>query len=184
MIEQFDVVDLNGHNTGVLTTKPVSHKDGSPHRVAAVFVFQNGKLLLQVHQGSGGQLDHTVGGHVSAGEDYETAATREMEEEIGLKSSIKLIKTDVLSDERFGNFQVVHMFGIFEAQAPDDWIFVPNDEVKELVPMHIEQIITEMNRHPDKFTRGFINTLEAYLQVKNHPLRINKKELLSGRKGV
>lgn len=184
MPEQFDVVDLNDQPVNRLTTKPVSHKDGSPHRVAAVFVFQKGQLLLQVHEGSNGQLDHTVGGHVSAGENYETAATREMEEEIGLNTSLKMIKTSVLSDERFEDFQVVHMFGIFEAQAPEDWVFVPNEEVKQLIPKPLEQIVEEMILAPDKFTRGFINTLEAYLEATNSDLRINKRELLKDRKGV
>jgi 8-oxo-dGTP pyrophosphatase MutT (NUDIX family) len=184
MEEQFDVTDLAGNDVGRLTTKEVAHKDGSPHRVAAVFVFQKGQLLLQVHLGMGGQLDHTVGGHVSAGEDYETAAKREMQEEIGLDAPLDVVKLDVLSDERFGEHQFIHLFGIFETQAPDNWSFLPNEEVNELIPMPIEKVVEEMNKNPDQFTRGFINTLEAYLEVKKSNLRINKQELLKNRKGV
>ena len=184
MEEQFDVTDLVGKDVGRLTTKEVAHSDGSPHRVAAVFVFRNDNLFLPVHLGMNGQLDHNVGGHVFAGEDYKNAAVREMDEEIGLSAPLEIVKLDVLSDERFGDHQFIHLFGIFETKAPENWEFVANDEVNELIPMPLDQIVAQMNQDPDKFTRGFINTLEAYLEARHPNLRINKKELLSKRKGI
>jgi len=180
--EKFDVVDLNDDPTGELTTKKVAHRDGVPHRVAAVFVFDNdNNLLLQVHEAHFGQLDHTVGGHVSAGEDYKTAAAREMKEEIGLDSPLKIVQLHVMSDERFPGFNYFHFFGIFETTANRDWSFVPNDEVKSLTPMRIEKIVKEMQNNPEKFTRGFINTLDAYLRVKKLPVKLDKTELLKDR---
>ncbi len=182
--EQFDVVDLNDRPTGQLITKEAAHRTGAPHRVAAVFVFDdNRNLLLQVHEGHGGQLDHTVGGHVSSGEDYKTAAVREMKEEVGLEVSLEVVELHVMSDERFEGYNYFHFFGIFEAKADKNWQFVPHDEVKQLILMKLEAVVARMKKDPDKFTRGFINTLDAYLKAKKLPYAIDKRSLLKDRKG-
>ena len=150
--------------------------EGLLHRVVAVFVFDSGdNLLLQSHEKSNGQLDHTVGGHVSAGETYLEAATREMEEEIGLVAPLKVVKMGVFSDEQFPNApdKILHTFGIFETKASAGWQFQPTEEVKKLISVPIEKIVQMMNTQPHKFTRGFINTLDTYIKTKSLPLRID-----------
>lgn len=181
--EQFDIVDMNDRPTGHLTTKETAHRQGIPHRVAAVFVFdKNNNLLLQVHEGHGGQLDHTVGGHVASGEDYKTAAAREMKEEIGLEAPLETVELHVMSDERFPGFNYFHFFGIYEAITSDSWQFVPHEEVKQLTPVKLPEVVDDMKQNPDKYTRGFINTLDAYLKAKRLPYRLDKEVLLKGRK--
>ncbi|MDZ7785945.1 MAG: NUDIX domain-containing protein [Candidatus Saccharibacteria bacterium] len=160
-IEYFDVVDENDRPNGEKTTKAEAHEHRIIHRCAAVFVFnQNGNLYVQEHLKHNNKLDHTVGGHVSAGEDYETAAYREMAEEIGL-SGVKLqeVATGYYSDEGV----YIHMFGIFKCTAPKAWEFTPNDEVEVIYPMPVEKIVKQMQSHPEKFTGGFINTMKKYL---------------------
>lgn len=174
-IEQIDVVTPQDKPTGETTSIRKADDEGIPHRVVAVFVFdKDNKLLLQVHEKSGGQLDHSVGGHVSANEGYEQATHREMEEEIGLLAPLRVVKLGVFSDEQFPNApdKILHMFGIFETKTPPGWQFKPTEEVKKLIPMPLEQIVQMMNSTPQKFTRGFINTLDTYIKTKSLPLKI------------
>lgn len=183
-VEKFDIVDLQDKPTGELITKVKAHETGAPHRVAAVFVFDDDdNLLMQVHKGMKGQLDHTVGGHVSAGEDYHTAAVREMYEEIGLKAQLKEVALSVKSDEQFEGGKHFHMFGIFEAKTVPGWQFKAHDEVDELIPKPIADIVKDMQANPDKFTRGFLNTMQAYLEAKELPHSIDARALLKGRPG-
>ena len=178
MVEYFDVVDENDKPTGKRTTKAKAHEKGILHRLVAVYVFdKQGRLYVQDHKLSR-LLDHSVGGHVSAGEDYATAAKREAEEELGLKSQkLEPVFLSLYSDEMF-NMDVqttsqMHQFGIFECQPSDDWKFVPNEEVERIFPETMENIVAQMNMRPGRFTPGMINTMAKFIEVKNLPLKLN-----------
>ena len=178
--ELFDVVDQNDKPTGRKMNKEAVHADGTLHRCVAVFVFDDqDNLYLQNHWS--GMLDHTVGGHVSAGEDYLPAAIREMEEEIGLKNiEIKTIATSLYSDEQFNpsvqKTRQRHMFGVFECQAPTGWKFKPTEEVDSIFPQSLKETVSQMNTNPTKFTPGFINTMAEYLKVKKLAYELDVKK--------
>ncbi|MDB5166431.1 MAG: hypothetical protein JWM37_503 [Candidatus Saccharibacteria bacterium] len=60
------------------------------------------------------------------------------------------------------------MFGLFECVADKNWKFVPNEEVEEIIPMKLEDIKKLMETSPEKFTGGFVNTMEEYSRIKDH----------------
>jgi isopentenyldiphosphate isomerase len=160
-MEQFDLVNENDNVIGT-TDKPTAHTYKQLHRVVAVYVFNDaGELYVQVHKSSGGLYDHSVGGHVSKGEDYQTAAAREADEELGIKQPLTQLST-FYSDEGV----YLHMFGLFECMADKNWKFAPNDEVEEIIPMKLEDIKKLMETHPEKFVGGFINTMKEYTRIK------------------
>lgn len=161
-MELFDLVDINDTVIGV-TNKKEAHTEGLLHRVGAVYVFDGeGRLYVQVHKTSGGLYDHSVGGHISQGETYEEGATREAVEELGITQPLEKISV-FYSDE---GPAMQHMFGLFTCVADQEWKFVPNDEVDEIIAMDINDIQILMKRHPEKFTGGFINTMNEYVRVK------------------
>ena len=171
MIEYFDVVDLHDKPTGEKVTKAEAHAAGIVHRYVAVYVFgQDGQLYLQHHKRSG-RFDHTVGGHVSVGEDYLSAAQREAEEEIGMKGQdLKEVCTSIPSNELFNpkvqTSRQFHMLGIFESTPDQNWSFVPNMEVEQLSARSIEEVVADMQVNPSLYTPGFINTMDKYLEVR------------------
>jgi isopentenyldiphosphate isomerase len=170
MIEYFDVVNTKDQPIGEKTTYKESHAEGILHRCVAVFVFnQAGELYIQQrHAKSTPHLDHTVGGHVSAGENYLTAAIREAEEEVNLTESLVPILSSLYSDETFNPaFKVMHMFGVFECTPSSTWKFQPNDEVQVIYPEKLENIAQQMMQEPGRFAPGFINTFEAYIAAKH-----------------
>jgi isopentenyldiphosphate isomerase len=88
--EFFTVVDENDVVIGRATRRECHTNPDLIHRVAHVLVFNSaGELFLQKRATSKdiqpGKWDTSVGGHCDEGEDYLSAAYREMEEELGIK---------------------------------------------------------------------------------------------------
>ncbi|QDT56783.1 Nudix hydrolase [Caulifigura coniformis] len=93
--EVFDVCDENDR---VIATAPRSrvHAERLLHRAVHVFVFNSrGELLLQRRSATKDEaplkLTSSCSGHLGAGEDYEQAAHREMQEEIELSGSLEFL---------------------------------------------------------------------------------------------
>ena len=94
--ELFDIVDENGMVIGIA---PRSKCHGDPsliHRTAHVFVFHpdGRQILLQLRSRTKdiqpGKWDTSVGGHLDHGESFETAARRELQEELGYTGKVEL----------------------------------------------------------------------------------------------
>ena len=97
MAELFDIYDENGRHLG---TAPRNECHGNPaliHCTAHVAVIhpETGELLLQKRRMDKdiqpGKWDTAVGGHLDAGESFETAAKRELAEELGVTGEVELL---------------------------------------------------------------------------------------------
>src|SRR3954471_6704889 len=87
--EWFDVVNERDEVVGRATRREV-HATGLWHRAVHVLVFDSaGRVFLQkrsmLKDLSPGLWDSSCSGHLEAGEDYDTAAVRELAEEIGVR---------------------------------------------------------------------------------------------------
>lgn len=87
--EWFDVVNERDEVVRRATRREV-HATGLWHRAVHVLVFDaSGRVLLQkrsmLKDTSAGLWDSSCSGHLDAGEDYDTAAARELGEEIGVR---------------------------------------------------------------------------------------------------
>lgn len=90
--EIFDIVDENGNVVGRATRAECHGNPELMHRVVHILVFNTaGDLLLQKRSLDKdiqpGKWDTSVGGHLDAGEDCETAAVRELYEELGIRET-------------------------------------------------------------------------------------------------
>ena len=160
-MELFDAIDDHDQVVGT-TDKVAAHAKRQLHRAVAVYVFDEKKrLYVQLHKKSG-RYDHSVGGHVSKGETYEQAARREAAEELGIRQHLSQLAI-FLSDEG----DRLHMFGLFSCVANEEWRFAPNDEVDEITPMALEDIRRLMASQPERFTGGFIKTMNKYAQIQS-----------------
>lgn len=160
-MELFDIVDKQDNVIGI-TDKKTAHETGQLHRVGAVYLFDNeGRLYVQVHKKSGGLYDHSVGGHISRGETYAQGTAREAQEELGITQPLK--ELSIFYSDELPTMQ--HMFGLYTCIAEPTWKFIPNDEVEEIIPMAIQDIRDLMINSPQKFTEGFINTMNEYVRL-------------------
>lgn len=106
MDELVDILDETGNATGKRAMKSTAHAKGWFHPTIHVWLYtEDGKVLIQ-QRGKDKDThpllwDVSVAGHIGAGEDIETSAIREVEEEIGLSIS----KKDL---EKIGVFSSVH----------------------------------------------------------------------------
>ena len=87
--ELFDVVDTHDRVLRQALRREV-HAQGWLHRAVHVLVFNGaGEIFLQkrsmIKDMSPGLWDSSCSGHLNAGEEYDLAAWRELQEEIGLK---------------------------------------------------------------------------------------------------
>lgn len=164
MDDLVEIVDHNDVQTGEIKTRKEAHEQALPHRIASVFVFSNdGRLFVQIRRDNG-RYDHSVGGHVNAGETYIQAAKREMYEELSILAPLSPVAMSIIEDCReTGYGPIVHMHGLFQTIAPKNWSFAPNDEVADLKLMDISEIDADMSKNPDNYTYGFIKTLAAYV---------------------
>ncbi len=88
MMEYFDIYDADNQPCGRAPRRECHGNPALRHRASQVMVFHpDGRMLLQkraaVKDIQPGKWDTAVGGHLAQGEDYETAARREMREELG-----------------------------------------------------------------------------------------------------
>lgn len=96
-IEMVDIVDKNDNIIGT-TLKTDVYKKGLSNRIVHVFVIHpdSGAIFIQKRSATVRYLPNhyctSAGGHVRSGENYDTAALREMEEEIGLSTGLHFIE--------------------------------------------------------------------------------------------
>lgn len=87
--ELIDVLDENGIKTGQVLTRKEVHKRGLWHRIIVVAIInEKNEILIQQRSNdkdkNPGMWDISVTGHLSAGQDSLTAATREISEEVSV----------------------------------------------------------------------------------------------------
>ena len=159
--EMFDIVDENNQVIGQKPRGEV-HRDGLLHRAAHIFAFNPaGELFLQkrsrlkdVHPGS---WDSSAAGHLDAGEDYASAAAREMIEELGLEAPVEKIAE--LPPTEGNGHEFVQLFKADITGKPQ-W---PASEVEfgQFFPLEIIDAWT--TARPGDFAGGF---LESYAELR------------------
>jgi isopentenyl-diphosphate delta-isomerase len=148
-----------GHRTEAI-------EKGLIHRIARIFVFNSkGELLIQKRSQTTklpGRWDQSAAGHVKGGEDYLAAATREAEEEIGLKD-IALEEFGKLYTEETDEAVVKKRFNTIFTATFDGSLKQDDDEVSEIQWIDPNELQKWMVQKPDDFTQGFLLSFAYYM---------------------
>ena len=96
-MELWDIYDVNRNKTGRTMVRGEAFADGDYHLVVHVCIFNSkGEMLIQQRQpfkeGWPNMWDISVGGSAVQGDDSQTAAEREVLEELGIKLDLKGIR--------------------------------------------------------------------------------------------
>lgn len=160
-----DVVNEKDEVIGV-ELKSKKPDSGFISRVVAILVRDSAGKIIVCKRGphkriDSGKYDLSAFGSVDAGETYEQAAQRELMEETGIKSSVKML--DKFYQENKHDGKIFKIFcGIFLAdsnQAPN-----LNHEVVSFKKMSIEELEKEMGKTPEIFCQGFIKDFNRVKQ--------------------
>jgi len=155
MEEWFDVVDERDHVIDRRLRSEV-HRQKLLHRSVHILVFNSsGELLLQKRSlqkdDSPGLWDSSSAGHVAAGEDYQSAARRELAEELGLAAVPTLeaiFKVDACTESEY-EFSWVYRC---EAEGP---FMLDSEEIDEVRWLSPEQVNAWLTGNPKQLTSTF-----------------------------
>ncbi len=113
-MELWDVLDKDRAKTGRTMVRGEPIKDGDYRLVVHVCIFNSqGEMLIQQRQpfkkGWSNMWDVTVGGSAVAGDTSQTAAEREVFEEIGLKINLQSVRPSLTHyfDDGFDDFYIM-----------------------------------------------------------------------------
>lgn len=173
MVELLTVVDEND-NLIKGEERKVVHSSTLWHRGIHVFVY-NGKekLLVQLRSPIKDKYPNTydcsISGQVNFGEDYETTAIRELNEELRIKNVD--IKPVLYFRMPYGP-QDYHVCKLFKCVY--DGKVKPNEEISELKFFNMDELKKIINEKPEKFTPWFIEMLKWHFKMDNklHVFRV------------
>ncbi|MEM6822532.1 MAG: NUDIX domain-containing protein [Verrucomicrobiota bacterium] len=149
--ELFDVVDNNDQIIGQ-QPRSVVHAQGLFHRAVHILVFnKKDEVLLQLRSSTKDRhpntWDSSAAGHVDAGEDYLTAASREFAEELGTEASGGLKKLGKLEACEATGQEFIEVFSTIH-EGP----FKPCEkEIDELKWISKSDLETWMQQKPEEF---------------------------------
>jgi isopentenyldiphosphate isomerase len=135
--ELVDLLDDSGNRIGTVTRAEM-RANRLPHPCTYILVFHpDGRILI--HQRTStkdifpGYWDLCIGGVNSAGEDFDTAAGRELKEEIGIQSTLEYLFPFQYADDRtivFGKVYRTTHPGPFQLQPEEvvqtEWVLIEN----------------------------------------------------------
>ena len=131
--------------------------------IAAVLLFNSaGNLILQKiakHKKWGGLWNYSAAGHVDAGEDYETAAKRELKEELGIDADLEeeVAAFPVIIDGKQTAFH--HVF-----TAHSDAKILPDEsEISEIKEISLNELRLAIKQNPEQFFIAFMTAINKYL---------------------
>ena len=160
-----EILDVCDDRDCVIGTAPRSrvHAEGLLHRAVHIFVFKSdGRLLLQRRSATKDEsplkLTSSASGHLGAGESYETAAVREMQEEIGLTGNLEFLVKLPASRETAFEHTVLYRLLTDDEPTPD-----PAEILKmEVVTLPVAQRM--LAEDPDDFSSPLRVLLRWYFE--------------------
>jgi isopentenyl-diphosphate Delta-isomerase len=163
------IVDEHDEPSGG-TPKEVAQQKGLYHRIARIMVEDEaGDVLLQKRTADRelypGRWDNSAAGHVDEGEDYLTAAKRELAEEIGLRE-VNLQEMGYYQTHGSFEWRKLNRFNkAYKVVAPKDTEFSlqPEEvaEIKWFKPQELKQLIID---NPEQVTDGVIEVFQRFYQ--------------------
>ncbi len=163
-------VDENDNVIGAGTGKEAREK-GIYHRISRIFLFNSkGELLIQKRSDNSttlpGRYDQSAAGHVDEGEDYLTAAKRELEEEVGVKGIELTEKGKFFTDEKDQPGKIVKRFNMIYTATYDGEAKPSPEEVSKVRWIDPKELSKWMEEKPNDFTEGFIENFKNLLNSK------------------
>lgn len=174
MKEQVILVNESDDEIGIMEKLEAHHRP-TLHRAFSIFIFNSkGEMLLQKRAEhkyhSAGLWTNACCSHPRPGEDIESAATRRLEEELGISTSLEKV-FHFIYQASFGNglheYEYDHVF----TGEYDDKIHPNPREVSDYCFMKMEAIQDSLQLAPEKYTAWFAIAFPKIVRWKNEEKR-------------
>jgi 16S rRNA (adenine1518-N6/adenine1519-N6)-dimethyltransferase len=155
--EVFDVVDENDQVIRQ-ELRRIVHAENLRHRAVHLFVFNDaGEIFLQLRSHLKDKMperwDSSAAGHVDSGEDYLTSAVREIEEELGIKTTADRLQLETTLPAGPGTgWEFVHLYSL-TWNNPLRW---PAAEIETGQWFAPDQVDRWIRQRPQDFAEGFM----------------------------
>ena len=156
--EKVILVDKNDNQVGLMP-KLEAHEKGVLHRAFSIFIFNSKyELLLQKRASSkyhsGGLWTNTCCSHPREGEDTLDAANRRLDEEMGIKTSLRKVY-DFIYKAELDNQLTEHEFDhVFYGVCDNDPI-LNKDEAEDFKWVDMETLNNDIIKNEDNYTVWF-----------------------------
>ena len=156
--EKVILVDKNDNQVGLMP-KLEAHEKGVLHRAFSIFIFNSKyELLLQKRASSkyhsGGLWTNTCCSHPREGEDILDAANRRLDEEMGIKTSLRKVY-DFIYKAELDNQLTEHEFDhVFYGVCDNDPI-LNKDEAEDFKWVDMETLNNDIIKNEDNYTVWF-----------------------------
>ena len=164
-VEKVILVDKNDKQVGLMP-KLEAHKKGVLHRAFSIFIFNSKyELLLQKRASSkyhsGGLWTNTCCSHPREGEDILDAANRRLDEEMGIKTSLRKVY-DFIYKAELDNQLTEHEFDhVFYGVCDNDPI-LNKDEAEDFKWVDMEKLNNDIIKNEDNYTVWFKIAFEYF----------------------
>ncbi len=165
--ELVDVVDETDKIVGKESRK-ACHVKGLWHRVSAILIFNSeGKLYLQ-KRAKGiigeGLLDYSASGHVISEESYKDAAHKELREELGIKTELKLLYKKLLEVFNYHDrFKIRHIIRVYTGKYNGKFK-IQESELENIKLYDLKYLKKDIMRNPEIMTEGLNLCLQKYIK--------------------
>ena len=163
--EKVILVDKNDNQVGLMP-KLEAHEKGLLHRAFSIFIFNSRyELLLQKRASSkyhsGGLWTNTCCSHPREGEDTLDAANRRLDEEMGIKTSLRKVY-DFIYKAELDNQLTEHEFDhVFYGVCDNDPI-LNKDEAEDFKWVDMETLNNDIMKNEDNYTVWFKIAFEYF----------------------
>jgi len=183
-MEKLEVFNEQGNPTGEIVDRATIHENGLWHRVSHVWIYTDeGEVLIQKRSekkdAHPGLWDISAAGHIDIDESPETAAVREVKEELGIdierdKLEFFDIKNINLIDKKNSiiDNEITYIF-LYKHSGTISEFSIDPEEVSEIKFVGINQLRKEFENSDKK--NQFVPFDESYyLPIIEHILRLTK----------
>lgn len=170
-MELIDIVDENGNFTGQVIDKEEAHDKNLLHNEVAVFIINDNKQVLLQKRSANKRFNPNkwalCAGHVDTGESLESAALRELNEEVGISISINDLKP--FAEREFtirdSNSHITYFYYVKSNLNEKDFV-IQKEELSEVKWFDLDKVI-DMIKSKDETIVFKEERIHLFEQLKN-----------------
>ena len=166
MADRIQIVDKQDNPIGAASRQEVWEKGLYYRLVHVILRDERGNFLLQKRSASKvlypNRWTNAASGHVDEGEEYETAAARELNEELGITADLEYVG-NVFIHLEMDDKNINQFNGVFQAYIDHDTPFeLQADEVSEVRWFTLEELKEKTTAAPEEFTPAMAEALNKF----------------------